>query len=170
MIIREARAGDEKGMAAAVTAVWKEAYRGIVPDNFLNRMKPDRHEMIFWERIKDGKEFIAVLEDEAGEIAGMASGAKERYGRYDCELIAIYILPEYGRHGFGRQLFHTVTAHLAAQGFRSMIIWTFEKNRDRCFYDGLGGTPSETDSLLIAGKRIPTVGYVWKDVSMINLK
>ena len=114
-------------MAAAVTAVWKEAYRGIVPDNFLNRMKPDRHEMIFRERIKDGKEFIAVLEDEAGEIAGMASGAKERYGRYDCELIAIYILPEYRRHGFGRQLFHTVTAHLAAQGFRSMTETTAVK-------------------------------------------
>ena len=118
--------------------------------------------------MENGTEIIEVLENDRGEIVGMASGAKDRSGKYDCELVAIYIRSEYRKLGYGKALVKKITEEHKKKGRRSMIIWTFEKNRDRRFYDGLGGKAVEKKYLTIGGKQIPAVGYVWPDIAEIR--
>jgi len=168
MRIRLAHKGDERKLAEVITAAWKDSYVGIVPDDFLGNMLPASHEKALKKALENGTEVIAALENEQKEIVGMASGAKDRSGKYDCELVAIYIRSEYRKLGYGKALVKRITEEHKKKGRRSMIIWTFEKNRDRKFYDGLEGKAVEKKYLTIGGKQIPAVGYVWPDIAEIR--
>jgi hypothetical protein len=53
-------------------------------------------------------------------------------------------------------------------GFKSMIIWTFRDNKDRNFYEILGGIISEEKSYNFGGSDIPIIAYTWKDISEIT--
>lgn len=167
MRIRKAKAGDEKGIAQVINLTWKDAYRGIVPAEFLNTMTTERHEEMFRENIRTNSEAIFVLEDGEREIVGMASGAQDRSRQYDCELVAIYILPAYQKKGLGKELFKEIIAEHRKNKYRSMIIWTLEQNKDRAFYEKLGGQVKARKTIVLDGQEMPLAGYVWEDISQI---
>lgn len=168
MKIRRAEIGDEKDIANVIINTWKNAYRNIVPDDFLMSLNTEKHEQLFKEHIKEKKETIIILENNEGKIIAMVSGGKDRSGCFDCEIAAIYVLPEYQKQGYGKQLFKYIIEDYKKNNYKSMIIWTFEKNKDQKFYVKLGGTIQKTSNYIIGGKEIPLVGYVWQDINIIN--
>ncbi len=165
MIIRRARIGDEQNIAKVIIYTWKDAYKSIVPDDFLADLTIDKHEQLFKEQIKE--ETFFVLENDDGNIIGMVSGGKDRSNAFDCEIVAIYILPEYQKMGYGRQLFKNIIKDHRANNHHSMIIWTFKENKDQKFYEKLGGSIQKTGMHLIGDKEIPIIGYVWDDINKI---
>lgn len=167
MEIRNAKTGDERPIAEVIIHTWKESYRGIVPENFLSTLTAEKHVELFRNHILNQTETILVLENSQKEIVGMASGGQDRSGQYDCELVAIYILPEYQKKGFGRLLFKTLIEAHKENRYNSMIIWTFKDNRDRMFYENLGGIVCEEKTHAFDGKEIPIAGYVWKNINDI---
>lgn len=167
MLIRRAKTGDEKNIAGVIVNTWKYAYIGIVPDDFLMSLTTDKHEQLLKEHIKEQKETIILLENDDGKIIGMVSGGKDRSGAFDCEIVAIYILPEYQKKGYGKQLFKYIIEDHKNNNCRSMIVWTFKENKDQKFYEKLGGTIQKTSIHVIGDKEIPLVGYVWEDINRI---
>ena len=166
MNIRKAKLGDEKEIAEVIIDTWKCAYRNIIPDNFLDSLTPDKHIELFREQLSENKEAIFVLEDE-NKIVGMISGGKDRSNKKDCEIVAIYIKKNYQKRGFGKKLFDTIIKDHLKNNYKSMIIWTFEENKDRNFYEKLGGQVEERSSYTILDKEIPLVGFVWNDISKV---
>lgn len=167
MRIRRAETGDEKNIASVIISTWKNAYQGIVPDEFLISLNTEKHEKLFKEHIKEQKETIMILENDDGRIIAMVSGGEDRSGDFDCEIVAIYVLPEYQKQGYGKLMFKNILKEHKKNNYKSMIIWTFEKNKDQMFYEKLGGTIEKTSNHIIGGKEIPLVGYVWKDINKI---
>lgn len=167
MHIRRAKTGDETAIANVVVKTWKDAYQGIVPQSFLDSLTIDKFAQRYKETIPTNKEPIFVLEDKGGKIVGMVLGGADRSGKYDCELMAIYILPEYQNKGYGRKLFLELIKEHKKNNYRSMIIWTFEDNRDREFYEKLGGVAREEQNLMLADKELRVIGYVWDDIGTI---
>jgi len=168
MKIRRAEIGDEKKIAAVIVITWKNAYQGILPDAFLAALTTEKHERLFKEHLKAQTETIIVLENEAGEIVAMVSGGKDHLAEFDCEIVAIYVLPEYQKRGCGRLLFENIIEEHKKKRYKSMIVWTFAANKDQKFYEKLGGAIRKTGSHNIGGKEIPTVGYVWDDIDNIS--
>ena len=168
MKIRKAETGDEKNIASVIISTWKDAYQGIVPDDFLMSLNTEKHEQLFKEQIKEQKETIIILENDDKRIVGMVLGGKDRSGAFDCEIVAIYVLPEYQKQGYGKLLFKHIIEEHKKHSYKSMIIWTFEKNKDQRFYEKLGGIIQKTSNHIINGKAIPIVGYVWEDISKIK--
>lgn len=169
MIIRRARIGDEQNIAKLIIHTWKDAYRGIVPDDFLAALTTDKHEQLFKEQIKKAEATIFVLENDSGNIIGMVSGGKDRSNAFDCEIVALYILPEYQKKGYGRQLFKNIIKDHRANNHHSMIIWTFKENKDQKFYEKLGSSIQKTGMHRIGDKEIPIIGYIWDDMNKIIL-
>lgn len=169
MQIRTARVGDEKSIADVIVNTWKDAYRDIVPDSFINSLTTEKHEKLFRENIKNGTETILVLVNPKNQIIGVVCGGQDRSGIYDCELVAIYILPDYQKRGYGKWLFRELIEEHKKNQYRSMIIWTFRDNKDRQFYEILGGLVREEKNISFDGIEIAIVGYTWKDINEIEL-
>ena len=168
MRIRKARAGDERSIAAVIIDTWKVAYRGILPEGFLGALTTEKHEKLFKKNIADAKETVLVLENVHKEIVGVVSGGQDRSGKYDCELVAIYVLPDYQKKGFGKQLFKAFIEEQKRSKYKSMIVWAFRENRDKGFYKKLGGLVREEKSYPFAGNELPIEGYTWEDIHTVK--
>jgi len=169
--IRRAVLEDLPAMARVHVETWKTAYRGIVPDDRLDRLTAEGDiSRGFGSRLREPPEgeahFVAVA--ESGDIVGFAVGGpnRETDSEFTGELGALYILKSYQSHGVGTALVREVARHLLSLGKTSMIVWVLEQNPYRRFYERLGGVPVKKRTLesRTAGILLPEISYGWKDI------
>lgn len=171
IVIRRARPGDARSIAAVHVAAWRETYRGIVPDAYLDGLSVDEREAR-WRRLDapDNRSFAFVAVDGAARVIGFASGGPRRDGpeEYAGELNAIYLLRAAQGHGIGRHLVAAVAGELALRDMPSMLLWVFRDNlAARRFYEGLGGTLLTSQQFEIDGQAITEVSYGWPDTTAL---
>jgi ribosomal protein S18 acetylase RimI-like enzyme len=127
-------------------AGWQAAYRGIIPDGFLDRMRVDgeRRRRLMIGRaaaLPDGAvESVAV---QGSAIVGWVAGGRcrdaDRTGPRQGEVYVIYVLPEWWGRGAGRLLMAHVARALAEAGLDDITLWVLEGNqRARRFYESAG--------------------------------
>jgi len=162
MEIRYITASDNKNAISRIfEESWKYAYRGIVPQDYLDSIPKGR-----WVKRLDIPGWYTMVCIENGEYIGTCSFCKSRFENYPDlgEIISIYFLPDYMGKGYGKQLLKTVLDELKKQGFAEVFLWVFEENsRARQFYEGCGF--SCTDEYLddtIGGKNLREVRYLYK--------
>lgn len=168
MNIRFGNKGDVKSIAQVIINTWKNSYKGIVSQSFLDSLTTEKHEALFEHQLTKNTHIIHVLETEKNRIVGMISGGVDPTGKYDCEIVAIYIENEYQRCGFGKHLFLENIKQYKKLGYKTMIVWTFENNKDRKFYEKMGGISTEKKSHIVGNEELPLVGFVWKDINVIR--
>jgi ribosomal protein S18 acetylase RimI-like enzyme len=168
MSIREARPEDAPRMARVRIDTWRDAYRGIVPDDYLDSMSYEATEnflrQVLWENNRGSFAFVA--EDAAGEVVGIAIagavlGAKEEV--YRGEIYILYVLPSHQRQGHGRGLVRACALGLVQRGLTPIMLWTFAENVARGFYEALGGVVVHSKEEDMGGKRVIEVAYGWLD-------
>lgn len=122
---------------------WLESYKGIIDDEYLERINTDESLRIFTERLKG-----YVLEDPDhyllrvdGKAVGVLCVRKSKYEDYpDCgELGAIYLLNEAKGKGFGKILFDFAKEELKRMGYKKMVNGCLEGNPSNEFYKHMGG-------------------------------
>lgn len=121
---------------------WRAAYRGLVPDERLNRLDPVRGADRFRESIARESEFIYVAEDAAGIVGFFAFGPcrdLEPHCTAAGEVYALYLVPQYWRQGIGSMMSRAADRLLASGGYSRVVLWVFEANaRARLFYETMG--------------------------------
>ena len=151
---------------------WRAAYRGIVPDGYLDGLSYEESERLWQDAMAAGDGCVFVAEDGAG-VFGFASGSpRERFSRelreYEGELKTLYVLPSHKGAGVGRQLVGAVARHFVDRGVNSMLLWAFAENRAaRGFYESLGGVPVAEDGFELSGACLSEVAYGWKDLDVL---
>lgn len=165
MGIREAVLSDARAIAEIHVRAWQAAYRGQLPDAYLDGLSvEERLEQHEWT-IRNPRETWRLWVSEDGDrLAGFAvtgpsedADADERTG----EVYAIYLEPDRVGTGVGRELFGHAVEDLRARGFRSVTLWVLETNeRARRFYEVAGWTTDGTTaSERIDCAMLPTVRY-----------
>ena len=142
---------------------WQTAYRGIVPQDYLDGLTSDR-----WAKwLNDGDsgshcDAYVVLHD--GRYVGTSAirAARDESMAGWGEIISIYLLPEYFGKGYGAPLFRRAVSALAEQGFSRIYLWVLEENtRARKFYEKQGFCPNgDTAHIEIGGKALAELRYV----------
>ncbi len=135
-------------IAEVIVNTWRAAYRGQLPEDYLNRLSLDKPEA-FWKEVLSRprsprfQAFVATLNDRLVGVASMGPCRDEDLdSESTAEVYAIYLLPEYWRRGIGRSLIESATEEMRAQGMRAAILWTLETNaRTRHFYEAVGWHP-----------------------------
>ncbi len=162
-VIRDYRPADSGEVAELRAAGWKTAYRGIVPDAFLDSLptsgRPRR-------RARAGRpegiaERVAVQADVivGWTVAGPCRDADRPGSRYG-EVYACCVLPGQWRGGIGRLLLADAVATLAGAGRDDVSLWVLEGNdRARRFYEACGFQPDGTRQFLDLGAAVPEVRY-----------
>ena len=138
-----ARPEDARPVAEVHVASWRHTYRGLLPDDFLERLSVDDREAMWLGAFADhdpkSGAFVAEVD---GRIVGFASfgpsrdeDAPKRTG----EVPAIYVDPAALGTGVGRELFEAATLALRDAGFARATLWVLEANAlARGFYDKAG--------------------------------
>ncbi|MBG0830727.1 GNAT family N-acetyltransferase [Planomonospora sp. ID67723] len=142
--MREGAPGDVEAVLRIKNETWRTAYRGLLPQDFLDGLSVTPRAVETWRaRIGSGAQRLVVGET-AGEVSGFAlygPAEDERIG--GGEIYAIYVLAGHWSTGLGRALMTRATGHLAALGHRETGLWVLEGNaRARRFYERFGFTLS----------------------------
>lgn len=133
--IREATHPDVEPIAAFQTACWREAYRGLVPDAYLDSVDAGDRERRWRRQLDSGARRIAVAWD-VGEVAGVVSWGAADQGVPELELKSLYVGSAYRGSGVAAVLVERAIGISPAQ------LWVFEDNpRARSFYRKLGFRP-----------------------------
>ncbi|MDY0405569.1 GNAT family N-acetyltransferase [Virgibacillus sp. 179-BFC.A HS] len=166
MIIRPAEENDAAGIAKVHVDSWRTTYKGIVPDTYLFETLTYESRLKNWQgNLSQGHVFVA--EDEQQGIVGFANGGKERSGKYpkhEGELYAIYILKDFQKKDIGRKLTERVVHHLVDNGIQSMLVWVLQENPSRYFYEKIGGTCVDAETIQIGGKKFQELAYRWENL------
>ena len=132
--IRRAGVEDARGIAEVVVGAWKVAYRGIVPDEVLDRQSVDARATQWATHVDAYTVFVACDGDAVIGFVGLDPTA--------AEIGALYVAPERWGTGAGRALLRQATAALVDAGHRMASLWVFEQNpRARRFYESAGWRP-----------------------------
>jgi len=128
--IRLAVPEDARAIATIHVEASQAAYRGIIPDEFLNSFSIDRRESEWRQRLLRGNAGTWVAQ-EAGAIVGWILAAASRdtdAGASTGEIWAVYVLPGYWGRRIGRLLCETAVRHLLTEGFTEVTLWVLTDN------------------------------------------
>lgn len=144
VIVRTAELGDAPAMGRAHVEAWQGAYRGIMPDAFLDALDADErattwHDVI--ERNPNPDEGRRLVVDLDGQTVGLALvwPARGDDEKAVGELILINLVPSSWGTGAGTTLLHECVRSLATLGFDEAVLWVARDNgRARRFYEREG--------------------------------
>jgi GNAT superfamily N-acetyltransferase len=153
VVIRKVLPEEAYEYAVTHIACWQAAYRGIIPDGYLDNMsagqiaernrqilkEPGIYELYCMELNKKmmGRLVINKSRDEDKADAG--------------EISAMYLLDAFWGKGYGRKMMEFSLAELKRRGHSEAILWVLEANsRARQFYEKCGfvfdGTKKEINN------------------------
>ena len=160
MEIRYITPSDDRNAISRIYArSWRSAYRGIVPQEYLDSLKDDG-----WAGNPDIPGWRTMVCVEDGGYIGTSTFCGDRSGRYPGwgEIVSIYLLPEHMGKGLGRMLMESVLAEMRKQGYADVYLWVLEDNLPaRGFYENLGFVDSgESMTENIGGKELHVLRYV----------
>ena len=182
-LVRAATCTDAGAIAHVQVDTWRATYGGIVPEAYLADLSYEARERQ-WVRILCGagrevtdaahrRATVFVAEDDAGEVAGFASGGPERTGDYPAytgELYAIYVRRGCQHLGLGRRLVVEVARYLQRQGHRSMLVLVLAANEPaRRFYERMGAAFVAEREAEIGGAVLPDAVYGWATLDGLTM-
>ncbi|MEM9615620.1 MAG: GNAT family N-acetyltransferase [Actinomycetota bacterium] len=143
-VIREPVEGDAAEMGSVHVRAWQAAYRGIMPDDYLDALSADERAAMWREGLANPpRERFArrAVEAEDGRLVGFCvvgpEGADE--GAAGGELYAINLDPDHWGTGAGPALIDAGLRALVDAGFGEAVLWVAPGNaRARRFYEREG--------------------------------
>jgi GNAT superfamily N-acetyltransferase len=148
VLLRPAEPADALAVARVHVRAWQVAYRNLLPDDYLNSLKPeDRAQRYTFGGTDPREPMTTVAVDEGGTIRGFATtcAARDADVPGHGELAAIHVDPDCWGRGVGLALLASARAFLLDSGFRRAILWVLVGNtRAEQFYIKDGWAPDGT--------------------------
>jgi ribosomal protein S18 acetylase RimI-like enzyme len=138
--VRHAAVGDAAALGRLHVRAWQAAYRGQMPDDYLDGLRADDRQA-GWERAlrRDRARHPVLVAERDGHVVGfvVVRAAEDPEGAG--ELLAINVDPDHWGAGAGRALLAAAEAELVRLGFDQAVLWVLPGNRRaRRFYEIAG--------------------------------
>jgi GNAT superfamily N-acetyltransferase len=172
LTIRPATSQDAETIALLHIENWRNTYRGMMPDWYLdgpiveermslwkNRLSPLAHEQQF-----------VVIAELSQKPAGFACILLDKEPEWGACLDNLHVLPQMRRSGIGRALFLEVAQWvLRSKPGWPIHLWVFEGNgAARRFYDSLDGRIiMAKDRQVLEGVWAQSCLYLWNDLNAL---
>jgi ribosomal protein S18 acetylase RimI-like enzyme len=142
---------------------WKYAYRGIIPQDYLDNLGNGRRVDKFKKALETNPNQKRLIVLDGDKIIATADFGKSRMSDMEGfgEVYSIYFLPEYMGKGYGKTLMQLSVDGLKEMGFTKMFLWVLEDNKSaRHFYEKFGFSYSGTSqNITIAGENLTEMMY-----------
>jgi GNAT superfamily N-acetyltransferase len=169
LIFRRATEADAEAIASLHTESWRDAYRKILPDSYLDGPIADERANLWRFRFSSlGRDrFCVFLTETPTELIGFACVLLDEDPQWGACLDNLHVLSGWKGRGVGRLLLGRAARWvMSTQPGWPIHLWVFEANAGaRRFYDALGGEVVEIHPKeVLKGIEIPSVLYVWHDL------
>ncbi|MGW3284977.1 N-acetyltransferase family protein [Streptomyces sp. NPDC001002] len=144
---------------------WRSAYRGLIPQSYLDAMSVPKDADRQRARLLQGDGTVVnVVAEQDGKVVGWACHGPYRDGEVPAggvELYAIYVDPDHQGTGAGRALLDESVRRCVAAGDKRMYLWVLEGNAPaRRFYERAGFRADGTEEPFeVDGVEVPEVRY-----------
>ena len=104
-IIRKKERNDCYSVANVVVKAWKETYRGLIPDDYLDSLNVQKISQHNYEDFneKDNHQFVLEVNNEIVGFVNVGSSEEKDYDNCG-EIHALYIIKDYQKNGYGKLL------------------------------------------------------------------
>ncbi|MBK0413136.1 MULTISPECIES: GNAT family N-acetyltransferase [Chromobacterium] len=172
LLLRAADAGDVERITALHVASWRQHYRGILPDEYLDLRAWDERLLVWRQRFAAERPPWVRLALWQGEPVGFVCLLPDEAPERGVYLDNLHVQAGQQGRGIGRALMAAAaTEALRVAPGRPLFLWAYQANRDgRAFYRALGGVesaPCEVDTA--GGRRALALSYQWDDPSCLLL-
>ena len=144
LTVRAARPADALEVAGVHVRSWQGAYRGLLPDRYLDELRPaDRADRYTFDDADPSAPSTTVAVED-GVICGFATigPAREDEAPDVGEVLALYVDPVAWGRGVGRLLMARARAQLRQIGHSEAMLWVLVGNeRAQRFYRADGWRP-----------------------------
>jgi len=164
MEIRKATPNDVKDISRIHALSWKSAYKGIVPQAYLDELKEDFWVSAFEAWIKDNVLTAQLIVEDGSSVGCVAYGKSRDKCLPDWgEIVSIYLLPEYFSKGYGNKLLESALSDLKQSDYQSVYLWVLKENqRARHFYEKNKFQCNKDECVCeIMGKQLTDIRYIY---------
>jgi ribosomal protein S18 acetylase RimI-like enzyme len=161
--VRGARLADCAAITDLHVASWRDAYRDILPAEFLAGPVEDRlaahWQAVLGGRRRGGAILVAIAARQmAGFIAAWREGA-------NCHIDNMHVRPGLRGAGIGRGLLGFAAQRMQDQGAATVDLWVFAANHGALrFYLGLGGEVGPVTNRETYGEMVPERRVHWPSI------
>jgi GNAT superfamily N-acetyltransferase len=135
--VHPARPDDALPVAGVHVRSWQAAYRGLLPDEYLDGLRAEERTARYTFGSTDPDVPYTMVAVDAGIVRGFATTGPCRDAEAPevGELQALYVDPPSWGTGIGRILIEAARSRLGHQGFSTAVLWALMGNeRARRFY------------------------------------
>lgn len=159
LTVRLAQPGEELAVAKVHVGTWQSAYRGIVPDSYLDAMSVEHRVQNYSDDMLSDPRRPMWVADRDG-VVGFAGAGPSRDAEGEGELYAIYVADSEWGGGAGNRLMEVALEFLRPR-FPAATLWVLDANaRARRFYEKHGWSFDGTVEDFARGDfTIPEVRY-----------
>jgi len=161
MRVETAKPRDARTIAELHVRAWSVAYRGLIPDVWLDSMSLADHVAHFERRLAERTRHTLVCRDDEGD-EGVRGWLGMRLTSRTLELEGLYVDPAFLRRGIGTSLWRQASLLATAEGARTAAAWVVSLDeRARSFYAalGFGERPGHFRELERGGKALRELRY-----------
>ncbi|MGN0972554.1 MAG: GNAT family N-acetyltransferase [Aristaeellaceae bacterium] len=160
---RDAEAADAQLISHIFATSWRKAYRGIVPQHYLDRLPEDYWVPSVRSWLESGRFSALMIYDGKRPVGCCIYGRGRDEGHEDWgEIVSLYLLPESTRQGFGHAALEESLSRMRQEGYKRFYLWALEHNHAAdSFYRREGFKPTtDQGSFPIGGQTIHERRYV----------
>lgn len=137
--IRAAESTDIPAVCEVINDAWRVCYKGILPDDIIERYIGSRGESLE-KLLSDSGTVMFVLECDK-TVRAVCTAVRCASGRYRgcASIVQLYVAPEDRHRGYGRKLLSHTLRNLREKGYKNAVLDCLEKNSAaRRFYEKFG--------------------------------
>ncbi len=166
VLLRNATHEDASAITALHVASWRSAYRGVLPDAYLDG-EAEAERGAHWDKTLSSlkpEDLVLVAEDADG-LRGFIAVYRDAEPGYDAYLDNLHVRPGHRGGGLGRRLLAAALSRTIADGAKTLCLWAFDQNEGAIrFYERLGGKPVEHGFDPFAGSNAAHTKIAWHDL------
>ncbi|MBY0413180.1 MAG: GNAT family N-acetyltransferase [Bdellovibrionales bacterium] len=169
--VRAATPDDAAEIANVHINSWREAYKGLLPQVFL-----DERPLYFKNRYQLWKSVLSVpnnitfvAECSENGVIGMVNGSKARNAEYEdyAEVYCLYLLQKYHGQKIGFELLKKSFEAFEYRGYSKAYLWVLEGNPTIKFYEKTGGIhKGHIMEETVAGQLMNELCFTWDSLDL----
>ncbi len=162
-LVRKAEIEDMPAVAEIHVNTWKYSYKGIIDDSLLDKLSYEnsaKNNAKLLE-VKNIYIFVACFNNQIVGFIVFSTQSRDAIFKEYAEIFGLYILPDYQRQGIGKLLFNKAVEIFKINRLRAFMLWALKDNKDKVFYQKMGGTIVKESEHIIGGQPYKTEAWVW---------
>ena len=165
MIIREAVKDDIKNIAKLYITNWKETYKGLLCEEFLNKLTQEYGEKKWQKYLKEGNPIFVAYEEDV--FLGFVACKKDEEVEDCWYLDSLHINKNSRGKGIGTALICKVGQHALKEEYKTMSICIVKGNDNaKMIYEKLGAVHYKDFIDDFGGTKSNSQKLIWKDLSI----